>query len=137
MKTLIERLEKATGPSRELDAAIFKIAQPESERFKTSPFGEGPGHMSWISANKGTIHPLYTASIDAALTLVPENADWSLEKDGAWVRWMGKDDAQEVQSVLVGRDGKCTAIALCIAALKARQATTGLAPNMWRRDGSG
>jgi hypothetical protein len=52
--------------------------------------------------------PAYTASIDAALTLVPEGAGFAL---------MGR-------AAKVGREtskGATTAIALCIAALKARK----------------
>jgi hypothetical protein len=52
---LIAALEKATGPDRELDAAIFWSQVPDGvEVAMASPI------------------PAYTASIDAALTLVPE-----------------------------------------------------------------
>ena len=52
---LIERLEKATGPDRELDHAILCMIDPRVK-------GTCPMHYD----------PHYTASIDAALTLVPE-----------------------------------------------------------------
>lgn len=69
---LIAALEKATGPNRELDAAIARIAgwgcvmrDPQADH-------------NWYCWRKeyrsGVWIPLslYTASIDAALTLVPE-----------------------------------------------------------------
>lgn len=99
MKDLIERLEKATGPDRELDDAI-RVACG----FPPKPWN-------------------YTASLDAALTLVPARAQWTLEQDAAWVRMLSDDDVDEFQGHLFGREGNCTAIALCIAALKARMAS--------------
>ena len=101
---LIAALEKATGPDRELDSAITTFMFPDQD---------------WPLVRD------YTASIDAAMGLVPPNCQWTLEPDSAWVRWMGKDDVEEAQGVLCGRDGKCTAIALCIAALKAIAAQRG------------
>lgn len=110
---LITELEKATGPDRKLDEAIY-----------CTILSGVP-----VTALSGVIYttdleycPPYTASLDAALTLVPNDASWSLEPDSAWIRWMGKDDVDEAQGHLFQRGGKCTAIALCIAALKARGA---------------
>ena len=107
MKDLIERLEKALGPDRELDEAIV-IEVPVTNGF-LQPDRHGGFEV---------LH--YTASIDAALTLVPTAAIWTLEPDAAWVRQLSADDVDEFQGHLSGRGGKCTAIALCIAALRAR-----------------
>jgi hypothetical protein len=120
MNDLIERLEKATDANdRNLDLAIYEFlgAKPPTEDrplYWTAP-GGGPQHYE-------SLIPDYTGSIDNALTLVPTSAQWSLEADTAWVRWMGKDDVEEAQGGFNGREGTCTALALCIAAIKARVA---------------
>jgi hypothetical protein len=117
MTDLIERLEKATGPDRHLNALIYlDVVEPSLRASWRAPNGVGPeGYYARIG-------PRYTESIDAALTLVPSSAQWSLEADTAWVRWMGKDDVEEAQGGFNGREGTCTALALCIAAIKARAA---------------
>lgn len=116
---LIARLEKATGPDRKLDGLIHRIVLkvPEWRRGPTilGPF-EGP--------NGGAItSPLYTASIDAARTLIlPEHsfgglaqvspADWLMmifSRTYGRARWEGEAPTAE--------------LAICIAALKARAAT--------------
>ena len=84
MIDLIERLGKLTGPDRELDSLIARSL----ETLRTEPFkGNAPSErlegMYWVFGSKDTPTgpveekwsknpPLYTFSIDAALTLVPE-----------------------------------------------------------------
>jgi hypothetical protein len=72
---LIERLEKATGPDRELDACIFLLQWP-GYRLQTDcePFPDQvePGRIQEIGGFAHRTAPAFTASIDAALTLVPE-----------------------------------------------------------------
>lgn len=119
---LIERLERATGASRELDAEIFIAVTPgvaEAGRIDRSGgcVGWWPKDGPYQSAQDS---PRYTASLDAALTLVPEGAQWSLEADTAWVRVLKAGDVGEFQGGFNQRDGKCTALAICIASLKAR-----------------
>lgn len=111
MNEIIEWLERAAGPDRGIDEMIAR----EVHGWKP-PAGTG--------SNAGFGFLEYTASIDHALTLVPEGASWTIEPDGAWVRWMGKDDVEEAQGFLPLRGGKCTAIAICVAAFKARMANT-------------
>lgn len=105
---LIERLRKATGPDRELDRLIAL----ETDR----------------------IDSRYTASIDAALTLVPEAHGgaglwWELNSTGGS---HGSGKSFYIARTAVYRDGaeamerftgigSTPAIALCIAALEARQ----------------
>lgn len=100
MSDLIERLEKATGPDRQLDAAISEALTgiPEKIAFEHPNF----------------VPPRYTASIDAALTLVP----------GSMVSLRFQRTGQTWGCYLNGRDTNATApaIALCIAALRARTA---------------
>ena len=76
---LIERLEKATGPDRQLDHDIALAtgwAQSFSGATGTSPAGlispDGNYHYS--------ARP-FTASIDAALTLVPDGTEGDAARD--------------------------------------------------------
>ena len=93
---LIARLEAAEGPSRELDAlircALFK---------KPSAF----------------IKP-YTFSIDAALTLVPEGWEWTIESGGHVE--LVKD---RMRGPYIEGNAVTPALAICIAALRALKGT--------------
>lgn len=109
MKDLIERLAKATGPDRELDAAI--------------------AYRCTKAASAVMGFPSYTSSIDAALTLVPEGWHWEVSDSPkefparAGVSPVAPVD-EWVCSDTGGQDASAAtpAIALCIAALKARSA---------------
>lgn len=94
-KELIQALRAAKGPSRELDAAILEYLCQDTE---------------WPTSDPR----LFTSSIDAALTLVPEGRIWSIGKilkaDG-FVAVLDKTRQSH--------DGATPAIALCIAALEA------------------
>lgn len=84
---LIELLEKATGPAFALDMAIARAVNPQ--------------------ATNHTAPPAYSASIDAALTLVPEGCGFVV---------MGK-------AAKIGRKiatAATPALAICIAALRAK-----------------
>jgi hypothetical protein len=104
LSELIARLEKASGPDMRLDAVI-------ESHVGFRPFGT----------------PQYTASIDAALTLVPDT--WAIHEMGElsrlptgagwYVTAMKRDGFGEVHAAHPN-----FAIALCIAALKARAACT-------------
>lgn len=108
---LVAALEAATGPSRELDARIW-LEAVEKPR---------PGDK----LDKDIIGrwPHYTASLDAALTLVPEGYTRSLYFGGNWPAeaklWRHHDYSgqQDIEA-----EAKTIALALCIAALRARGA---------------
>lgn len=126
---LSERVEAATGPDRELDAEIAvavsgdvgAIVVPPYERFL---FSHKPGWWR-DGTNKSHSAPSYTASLDAALTLMPSDAFWRLGHDGD-----GADPSEFRAQVLVPTLGSIDAhgaafaatpaLALCAAALKAR-----------------
>lgn len=118
---LIAALERATGPNYDLDALIWNaIGRPDTRTHDGTP-----------------CVLTYTASIDAAMTLVPEG--WAIERiqiwpgqrpyvslwecgqdrDGKW--WHSAGAKKNHQRLDV--DGATPAIALCIAALKAMEAT--------------
>lgn len=97
---IIARLEKATGPDRELDDAIGATLERPCKNW---PF---------------------TASIDAALTLVPGGFRWKLGYSRHVPCVADLIDYGHRSLGCLGHfDGECDsnhAIALCIAALKAR-----------------
>lgn len=149
---LIARLEKATGPDRELDALValavgtFKLSTSMTSIWdmRECPkgrfvVGKSDNTKPYLDANeaarslaRGLSLPAYTASIDCALTLVPE--DWCRSISGpsydfkknardqyvALVREY--QDASEFARPDAEGDGRHTvpAIAICIAALRAR-----------------
>lgn len=116
MDDLIARLEKATEGSRELDSQI-------AQNLWTQQFGK--------CRPKDLRIPTYTTSIDAAMTLVPEG----VEGEVRW--WKGADgntyaraciDADLTSDVLPLYESatvRSPALALCIAALKARESSNG------------
>ena len=125
LSDLIARLEKATGPDRELDEQIQ--AAISGATLEKQADGRSAYHRDgfWISIGK--VLP-YTSSIDAAMTLVPEG----MEKDFT--------DLYGVARVSVGinaepgpfygtHEGGSLAIALCIAALRARSQIESLPAN--------
>lgn len=102
---LIRRLEAATGPDRELDAAIDAVI---ARSFASDPmFPETP----------------YTSSLDAALTLVPAHHLWWVKQGFRFqaVVWMIETDYDE-RYPPTGFSTNSPAIAFCIAAIKARAA---------------
>jgi hypothetical protein len=109
MDELIAKLETATGPSRDLDADICLATKRPSGIVRA---------------------PAYTASIDAALTLVPNNACWEIHGDykggdqHSAIVW--QETAPSYWTIKTESDAASPAIALCIAALRARAAV--LAP---------
>ena len=124
---LIAKLEAATGPSRELD---YEIALAVG--WSRNPYGRG-----WLAANGDLCDapPCLTASIDAALTLVPEG--WHIEclstpDKGTSVRNPSRKAACDMGPDLDNDEGweigrkvgnhAEAALAVCIAALKAREA---------------
>jgi len=130
---LIAALEAADGPSRELDAQIAMLVLPGKDWLPSPPYEPGV----WANPNgSATSCVRYTASVDAALTLVPEgwhvsnlgeHYDWPLRKNGPW--WCSI--YKPLPRMNDGGSGGCgdpfatcqhahsAAIALCIAALKA------------------
>lgn len=131
LSDLIARLEKATGADRELDFSIaFQIQwRPQTDASRESFALHEAKHdyaTAWI-AHAPWRHewpvPHFTASIDAALTLVPESFYWEVHQDGcAFVRIPNTDEDVDAWRAAT------PAIALCIAALKARLATPSPTP---------
>jgi hypothetical protein len=120
MNDLIARLMDATGPDRELDALIAVAAgETPTEAFRpcaaidAGTFGVG-SYGLWVA-------PAYTSSIDAALVLVPEDWGWRVDStNSAALAKIERGYQLEYGVADFSADGPTPAIALCIAALKAR-----------------
>lgn len=119
LNALIERLSRATGPDRELDALVHEAAGlPFVMEYWSESSTEQTRNLSRV--------PQYTRSIDAAMTLVPEedssNFEVCLEQH--------KRRTRTYWTVVIGHmrfdawfaKASTPAIALCIAALSARTA---------------
>lgn len=110
MNDLIERIEAASGPDREIDQDIHELVK------------------MGLQETTGKAYPwslYYTKYIDAALTLVPEGFEWSLEYQAG--HHVSSDVECMVAIAKLGdpcRDWESTsytpALALCAAALKSR-----------------
>ena len=106
---LIARLDEAVDPERDLDLHIWCVANG------VAGIGAMSARVRWLSND----FPYYTASIDAALTLVPADHFWCITMRGCK---RGGFDAccLPVGTQMEWHAGTTPAIALCIAALKAR-----------------
>lgn len=94
---LADRVEKAEGPSYALDCAIWDAIYPGERvaRFEKLTAKGQPYHKRLGPADlDGYVQPLraFTASLDAAMTLVPENHAVDLTMWGAM--WGGKHRAR-------------------------------------------
>jgi hypothetical protein len=109
IEELIARLEAADGPSRELDAEIYCFTRYCSL-------------SHWVEDNADP----YTSSIDAALSLVPEGLRWRVSGVPAANKALASCATGSIMDPATKEWDAIhthTAIALCIAALKARAAT--------------
>lgn len=130
---LLARLEAATGPDRLLDAEIdcavrFPDLRPAEPDDFAGKYGYSPGN---IKVDTGFLMSAsYTRSIDAALTLVPDGCGWS----AGWGQILPDKPMGEARitrnahfigydanyDVIVKANAATPALALCIAALRAR-----------------
>lgn len=110
VEELIARLEKATGPDRESDLECWWYGKANND-------GQ-PMDADYRKANLTMDDaPRYTSSIDAALTLLGDDSwEWNL----AWNSGFAFAEVGDPLLYLEG-EAKTPALALCIAALKARQ----------------
>lgn len=144
---LAERCEAATGPDRVIDGLVHVAANPDTpwiighepgrfprkaiygtlSDFRDALLGEnGADFADAINA------PAYTASIDAAMTLVPEGVNIGLHIDhnGCDCAWSSRAIGWQPRVV----PGNTPALALCAAALRARAALS-TTPDLSRDEG--
>lgn len=130
MLELIERLEKATGPDRELGNSILFACGwtcieegPGADRIIVWEPPDGSEAARAGDAYYGGDQPDPTASIDAALTLVPDKWTWNLHSvfrlDGEFFSAFLSGGSKHSESLCSRAPN-----ALCAAALKARAAIT-------------
>lgn len=128
---LIAVLGKAEGPDRSLDLRIAR------DVLNSEPLGYAAGlrdELLLVDGGRFGPWPRYTGSIDAALALVPEGfrvavMEWDheiLRAKGPWQAILTPVGGGD--SIFAESQGRCDhaltpAIALCIAALKARSST--------------
>lgn len=120
MDDLIRRLEGATEGSRELDGEIALSQGWTFQKMKgdSRPYWRKPGVTQYFSRSD---KPLYTVSLDCALTLVPEHMLWEITR-GIGCRaivWSMEVDYDD-RNPPCGDHCDSPALALCIAALRAR-----------------
>jgi hypothetical protein len=87
---LAERCEKATGPDRELDLAISETLGNclHDPVVKEVAWSDGTKDLVPVCTKCGAKNAyrewrMFTRSLDAAMTLVPEGATWELTSEGA------------------------------------------------------
>jgi len=116
---LADEVAAATGPDTVLDAAIW-VHLPEQAAHAWKHGGDKFKHARQIAGC--AFVPLYTASIDAAMTLVPAHdvgwrMDWSGRRAIVRIGFGGFPETIEAWAAT-------PALALCAAALRARAHST-------------
>ncbi len=143
LEELIAELEKATGPSREIDAQIWLFATPGATR-RTSHVVSSTGAWEPYDIDETRdetgrliIVPSYTRSLDAAVALVNRvlpGFGWDVASNTSHIKaclnpefgkpigkhphWAAVSDTSSKKF----EDGATPALALCIATLRAKLA---------------
>lgn len=121
--TIIEQLEALAGPNREAEEAIYQaLGNCNHKRYECYRV-QGDSGQTCLDCGKDLYGadkaPRYTASLDEAMTLVPEG--WERFDVDATAPELGVDWVLHGPSnASVKGIGVTPAIALCIAALRAR-----------------
>lgn len=123
MRALIERAEQASGPDRELDAEISVAAG----RYETHVERRSDGTtklLPWRGDGTGSYNiecRRYTASLDAAASLVPSGWVWLRKTPQTMTVYMPPQD-EKAWAVHIDGAAATPALALTAAALRARLA---------------
>jgi hypothetical protein len=125
---LAGRVEQASGPGRDLDLEVHAAIDEEAAREIASYRDKDIIMRSLV---RHGIFPAYTASLDAAMTLVPAGAGFNLDR--YWiregVRWKVEIATggipENPRRVFDCWDAYTAPLAVVEAALKARAATMG------------
>jgi hypothetical protein len=124
---LAERIEKATGPDRWLESEIWRVVngwpEEDGERFEDRTTAPAPW---WRRDPNDRVAfecaPEFTASIDAALTLVPQGWRFSVDNlNRAGPLAICEPD----RGAYVRAEATTPALALCAAALRALASAPG------------
>jgi hypothetical protein len=138
LEALLARVLEGTEPDRELDAEIEAFLtgrvthprnpgytfEPQDPEWKLARLADSP----FISRASRPAPP-YTASLDAALTLVPEGKAWTVGQNVHHWYWSASvnalDEDGAPKSIGWGGPSNLPALALCAAALQARMGALG------------
>ncbi len=114
LRALAERVERAEGADRDLDGAVASVVLPNVESYD--------GDWWWGPHDDAPLHvPAYTASLDDAVSLVPEGKVWCLFGVGYGNNPRSEAYVEDDDADYPG--GAATpALALTAAALRARAA---------------
>lgn len=111
MDEIIKRIEAATGPDKTLDADIwFEVYTPNA-----------------VAVPLGFEGPPYTASIDAAVALVPDQWAWFAQwigepfSEGSARVWVPSKRTLKLPVETFQVEAKTPALALCLTAMMARR----------------
>lgn len=125
---LAERVEALSGPDRGVDVEIFRvIGAPAPFQFMNKLIALEYNDIEQAYFARVTddmqvryAPPAYTASLDAAMTLVPKGWAWSVldRRTTGYSKPNGQCWTKEDRSTLHG-DAATPALALCAAALRA------------------
>ncbi len=113
LQALADRCKQATGPDRELDARIYILVTGGSA---------ADADYAATAPEVTCMPPLYTASLDAALTLVPDGWAVELVQALSGSPWHAKLRGGSALVPIIGAAAAAPALALCAAALRARAA---------------
>ncbi len=127
--TIPTRIESLTGPSREMDAELELLVRGDGWRIQTDcePFPDEvrEGRIQEIRGCGWIEAKAYTASLDAAMTLVDPRALWahgSME-DGPFARLCWPQPDGSFVGGYVEAFAATVPLAICAAALRARSLT--------------
>lgn len=125
---IIDRLEKADGPSRELNLAIFRLFHPEYDGYVEGRGGlVHPNDSTDMRELSNVRWPAYTASLDAAVALVERMLPgWAKGVDDGPETHLAFVDTNDYSVRMFGArhtaEASTASIALLIAMFKALQA---------------
>jgi len=124
---LVERLEKSSGPLRELDVLIFGLAV---DLVDGKPWSDADLEYAASAAERTCNAPRYTSSIDAAMALLPPHCELSEisrnvcwddgEPEREWCVTVHQEDEDGYARAQHSAPGDTFALAICAAALKSR-----------------
>lgn len=130
LNELAAKVEALSGPDRRVDCAIFATVYPDK-------FGDSAAMYARIDWTRNRADwmwlrdlgmPAYTASIDAAMTLVTEGLAWSLNGGDPSCLDSAEIGPVPARGALLNpqwtADGATPALALTAAALRARSLAT-------------
>lgn len=114
---LAGRCEAAEGPDVALNADIERLLHPGLAEHPWKALQSGRPMFTGPSGHQ-YVGQRYTASVDAALTLVPKGADLNIQ--------LYHDGCAGIENGGIGiTGGRTLALAICVAALRLRAAMEG------------